>query len=209
MSTVSKIRAVAIELDALSPNQLAKRQQIVASAQTVLLKVGLGGCTTREVARESGLNKGLIYYYFESIDEIVDAAMMAFAEEAAERLPPPGDERRTDIEALLGSYLSLFSARQGLPLLWLEYWTTMIRAGRSEQLVRLANDAVDLLAEAFDYTDADDARVRARIVFSYIVGVVTRGLAQPEVFEELGAEIERVAHAMQPGGRPGSGRQLT
>jgi AcrR family transcriptional regulator len=196
---VSKIRAVAIELDALSPNQLAKRQQIVASAQIVLLRVGLSGCTTREVARESGLNKGLIYYYFESIDEIVDAAMMAFAEDAAERLPPPGDERRTDIEALLGSYLSLFSARQGLPLLWLEYWTTMIRAGRSEQLVRLANDAVDLLAEAFDHTDVDGARVRARIVFSYIVGVVTRGLAQPEVFEELGSEIERVAHAMQPG----------
>jgi len=196
---VSKIRAVAIELDALSPNQLARRQQIVASAQIVLLRVGLSGCTTREVARESGLNKGLIYYYFESIDEIVDAAMMAFAEEAAERLPPPGDERRTDIEALLGSYLSLFSARQGLPLLWLEYWTTMIRAGRSEQLVRLANDAVALLAEAFDHTDVDDARVRARIVFSYIVGVVTRGLAQPEVFEELGSEIERVAHAMQPG----------
>lgn len=196
---MSKIRAVAIELEALSPNQLAKRQQIVASAQIVLLRGGLSGCTTREVARESGLNKGLIYYYFESIDEIVDAAMMAFAEDAAERLPPPGDERRMDIEALLGSYLSLFSARQGLPLLWLEYWTTMIRAGRSEQLVRLANDAVDLLAEAFDHTDVDDGRVRARIVFSYIVGVVTRGLAQPEVFEELGSEIERVAHAMQPG----------
>ncbi|MHB8671618.1 MAG: TetR/AcrR family transcriptional regulator, partial [Acidimicrobiales bacterium] len=60
----------------LSPNQLAKRDEIVSAAVEVLLRDGVHGCTVRSIAASAGVSKGSVHYYFGDVDEIVDLAMV-------------------------------------------------------------------------------------------------------------------------------------
>src|SRR5882757_5968523 len=62
---------------ALSPNQLEKRERIVEAAKTVLVENGLAGCTARAVAAAGPLTKSAIHYYFHDMDELIDQAMAA------------------------------------------------------------------------------------------------------------------------------------
>lgn len=51
------------------------RSRIVAAAVETLRSEGFAGTTARAIARTGGFNQGLIYYYFEDLDDLLLAAL--------------------------------------------------------------------------------------------------------------------------------------
>jgi AcrR family transcriptional regulator len=197
---------VASDSDTFSPRRFARRELIVAAAQQIILRDGPAACTTREIARESGLNKGLIYYYFESHEEIIDAAMRAFTAELTTAIVRARAEHADPAErfwALVEDYLAVFDARPGLALAFYEYWMRCTREGRMDNITRVQREIIGRFAELLADGGADDAPLRARVVVSYIVGVLVRTLAAPQSFDELRPEIMILAGLAIP---RGSGR---
>jgi AcrR family transcriptional regulator len=186
---------VASETGVLSPNQLARRQQIITAAQQVILRGGPAQCTTREVARESGLNQGLIYYYFDSIEAIVDEAMQAFADELATAITKTNEAHHSPdgYHALVQNYLQLFKDRPGLHMAWFEYYLISTRAGRADKLLAIHDNVVALLTDALEAIGIDDAGVQARVAVSYILGVLVRSWAIPQILDNLDPEIATLA----------------
>lgn len=53
------------------------KARLVDAAARVLIRDGLGGLTTRRLAREAGVNHGLVHYHFGSLDAVLGAVMDA------------------------------------------------------------------------------------------------------------------------------------
>jgi len=196
--------------ETLSPKQLAKRGEIIAAAQRILVRDGPGQCTTRAVARESGLNHGLIYYYFESMEDIVEAAMGAFADELVAAIDGAHDVDADVADrywALFEAYFGIFADQPGLATAWFEYWIVSTRSGRTDALARVQDTVVAHLERALADTGVDDAEVRARLAMSYILGVLIRSWARPNDLSGVRAEIERLAYAVLGGPAPVSKRR--
>jgi AcrR family transcriptional regulator len=193
----------------LSPKQLAKRTEIVAAAQRILLRDGPAACTTRAVARESELNQGLIYYYFGSMEEIVEVAMGAFADDLVAAIDTAGPVRGTAKDrywALFEAYFGIFAEQPGLATAWFEYWIVSTRTGRTDALAHVQDTVVKHLERVLAETGVDDVEVRARLAMSYILGVLIRSWARPNDLAGVRAEIERLSYAVldtpTPDGKP-------
>jgi AcrR family transcriptional regulator len=90
----------------MTPDEKDTRGRIVAAAVETLRTDGYAGTTARSIAKTGGFNQGLIYYYFDDLDELLLAAL---DQASAERMD-------TYIDALpeIGSLSDL--ARVGLEL---------------------------------------------------------------------------------------------
>jgi AcrR family transcriptional regulator len=188
--------------ETLSPKQLAKRGEIIAAAQRILVRDGPAQCTTRAVARESGLNQGLIYYYFGSLEDIVDAAMGAFADDLVAAIDGARDVDAGVTErywALFEAYFGVFAEQPGLATAWFEYWIIATRSGRTDALAKVQDTIVEHLEQVLAETGVDNAAVRARLAMSYILGVLIRSWARPNDLAGVRAEIERLAYAVLGG----------
>ncbi len=121
------------------------------AAERLLVEVGHGGITTRRLAREAGLNQGLVHYYFGSLDEVLLQALERFTERLIERQRalyeaelPFIEKWRTAME-YLESDLSA-----GYPKIWLELqalgWN---RPDVRERVARVNAEWREVLTEAF------------------------------------------------------------
>lgn len=63
----------------------AARARIVAAALQTLERSGYAGATARAIAATGGFNQALIYYHFESIEELLLAALQDFSERRLKR----------------------------------------------------------------------------------------------------------------------------
>jgi AcrR family transcriptional regulator len=63
----------------------AARERIVAAALATLERAGFAGTTARAIAATGGFNQALIYYHFESLDDLFAAALQRFSERRLER----------------------------------------------------------------------------------------------------------------------------
>lgn len=177
-----------------TPNHRDKREQIISAAKVVLLRDGPAACTSRAVAQETGLNKGLIHYYFATMEEIVDTAMASLLGHIVERLRGtaetfaelPPDQR---FAAMVEEYLSVFSETEGLSLLWFDYWIQMTRAGRRASVEHIQDDLIALLEQLLVEAGLPDPPARARVLFSYVVGTLVRAEVHEGTFDELRPEI--------------------
>jgi len=60
------------------------KQVILDAAAQVFAEKGFDGSRVDEIARRAGVNKALLYYYFESKDKILEELMMGLVEEMVE-----------------------------------------------------------------------------------------------------------------------------
>lgn len=176
----------------LTPNQLAKRQQLLTAAQTVLRRDGIKGCTSRAIARESGVNNGLVHYYFETVDAIVDAVMWQMVDEivgriraAAERCDDPAERFWSIVEA----HLNAFESPDEQTVLWMDYWVDAVRAGRTEIIGRIDDTVIKALANALKAADAPEPRTRARAICAYVTGAAIRRRIRRQSRADLRSEI--------------------
>jgi AcrR family transcriptional regulator len=180
----------------LSPNHLDKRRQIVDAAKAVMLRSGVDACSSREVARETGLTPGLIHYYFASFEEITAAAMSDLLEQIMSRLRAAGERRDDPTErfwAVVEEYVAIFAEQPGLTLLWFEWWVREARGGHISEVKRVQDGLIDLLSELLAEVGVPDAQTRARALLSYVIGVLVRHEGHPQTFEELRPEVARLS----------------
>ncbi|HMG27021.1 MAG TPA: TetR family transcriptional regulator [Acidimicrobiia bacterium] len=86
--------AVELDVDALTPNQAARRQRVIDAAMKLAADGGYDAVQMRDVAREGGVALGTIYRYFASKDHLLAACQVEFAraeQHKLERQPPRGD----------------------------------------------------------------------------------------------------------------------
>lgn len=112
-SGIGQRRASAFDED--QPAYRERRQHIVSTAMAVFKQKGYQATTLSDIAREAGLNRATLYYYFsgkaEIFDEIVSGAVEANALRAEEiwssDLPAPQKLQHL-IESLMASYAENF-----------------------------------------------------------------------------------------------------
>ena len=164
---------------ALSPNQVAKREALIKAAIEVLRTRGLAGCTSRAIAAASPLAKSALHYYFKDTEEIVDIAferlMLQFIEriEAAARAAP---DPQAALIAATSTYLHLGSTQHAtqLPMLWFEVQLAASRCGDTAALQRLTERFLAFLTDRIAATGREDARPLARVLLSSLIGILIR-----------------------------------
>jgi AcrR family transcriptional regulator len=77
------------------------RQALLRAAVTVFAETGTRGATTRRIAREAGVNEVTLFRHFKSKDDLLAAALEAFARQAVRRALP---DRPVDPERELGDW---------------------------------------------------------------------------------------------------------
>jgi AcrR family transcriptional regulator len=68
-----------------APQRRDSREALLDAAERLLVDVGYAGITTRVLAREAGVNPGLVHYYFGSIDEVLLQVLERFTGQLIER----------------------------------------------------------------------------------------------------------------------------
>ncbi|GAA3828238.1 MULTISPECIES: TetR/AcrR family transcriptional regulator [Amycolatopsis] len=177
----------------LSPNQLAKQEQIVEAARQVLARDGLAGCTARAIADASPLTKSAIHYYFSDTDVLVDRAMAAHVTTFLDDLRAVAarhDDPRDKLWAVLEAYLDAFTERPNSAFLWFEYWIAVSRADHPEAIEAMLRSVTELLTELLADVGVIDPRARARALMSYLLGAVVQQRVRRRPFATLREEIE-------------------
>ncbi|GAB3581800.1 TetR family transcriptional regulator [Amycolatopsis endophytica] len=177
----------------LSPNQLAKQEQIVEAARRVLARDGLAGCTARAIADASPLTKSAIHYYFSDTDVLVDRAMAAHVTaflDGLRRVAARHDDPRERLWAVLEDCLATFTAEPNSAFLWFEYWIAVVRADHPEAIEAMLRSVTELFTELLADIGVDDPRARARALTSYLLGAVVQQRVRRRPFATLREEIE-------------------
>jgi AcrR family transcriptional regulator len=69
-----------VDNDEAATPRAAARARVIAAALETLERAGFAGATARAIAATGGFNQALIYYHFESLEELFAAALQAFSE---------------------------------------------------------------------------------------------------------------------------------
>src|SRR5438034_8203480 len=86
--------AVELDVEALTPNQAARRQRVIDAAMKLAADGGYDAVQMREVATEAGVALGTIYRYFSSKDHLLAEALVEWAADLGRKVsrkPPKGD----------------------------------------------------------------------------------------------------------------------
>jgi AcrR family transcriptional regulator len=124
-----------------------RRRQILEAALTVFSQKGFSAANVSDVAARAGVSQGTIYWYFDSKEELLTAALLSFFEDfgqetyaALEGCTTTADMMR----ALARSMAGFGEAAGSLFMLFLEFWAS---SGRREESAKLW---IDLLVEYKD-----------------------------------------------------------
>ncbi|MTD57892.1 TetR/AcrR family transcriptional regulator [Amycolatopsis pithecellobii] len=177
----------------LSPNQLAKQEQIVDAARRVLVRDGLAGCTVRAVADASPLTKSAVHYYFSDIDLLIDRAMAALVTDFLAELRTVAtkhDDPQERLWAVLEAYLETFGNNPNAAFAWFEYWVAVGRAEHAPAAEVMLRSSIELLTDLLSDLNIDDPRARARALQSYLLGAIVQQSVRRRPFATLREEIE-------------------
>jgi len=121
----------------------AKREKIVKAAGSVLKQYGLGGTTVEAIAKEAGLGRATIYYYFADKGAIFGEAihggladMVAALEEVAASGDSPEVRLRSSMRVVMQAFeqhypqLHIFFTEDSASVIDSELHTEIIAAGR-------------------------------------------------------------------------------
>lgn len=81
--------------DSVTSERPGKRDRLIAGARETIHRQGVEATTIAEIAEASDVPAGNVYYYFKSKDELVAAAIDAYAREIRERLSWIEERHRT------------------------------------------------------------------------------------------------------------------
>jgi DNA-binding transcriptional regulator YbjK len=141
------------------PRGERRRQEILDAALRLIATRGLSAVTHRAVADEAGVPASSTTYYFESLDDLLDAALLSFVRTEAERLKAVTArlEGASVTPAELGGLLmaELRAGKEGDTQLEVAQFELYIEASRRPSLREAARECLDL------YEEAAEAALRA------------------------------------------------
>lgn len=144
----------------------------------MLLDKGVHGCTVRAIATRAGVSKGVLHYYFDDVDEVLDQAMLRairawiahVAGQAEKEHATPAESFWTAVLASLDPFAH--GDRTLMPL-WLEYWAACSRSRRTAPLIEaqaILTSYVEGLLAACGVAGAGDTAVA---VTAYLLGTAS------------------------------------
>ena len=102
-----------------SPSATRTRQRMLEAAARVFARDGIAGSTTREIAREAGVNEVTLFRHFQSKDRLISAVVGenfgTQAVRAQQRVPVSNTDLRADLAGHAKHYDQLL--RDNLPLI--------------------------------------------------------------------------------------------
>jgi AcrR family transcriptional regulator len=104
-----------------------RRRQILEAAMNVFSKKGFHAANVSDVAAEAGVSQGTIYWYFDSKDELLKAALLHFFLDFGQLTLDALDHCQNAAEKLqaLGQSMELFAKdAEGFFTLFLSYWSS-------------------------------------------------------------------------------------
>lgn len=114
-----------------------RRQQILDAALEVFSRTGYHVTNVSDVAAQAGVSQGTIYWYFDSKDELFQAALLSAFGDIGEDAIGALSECETATEKLLmlaDSMVGLADVAEGLFMLFLGYWASSDRQEASAQI---------------------------------------------------------------------------
>lgn len=104
-----------------------RRQALVAAAEAVLAREGVGGTSVRTICAEAGVSPGLLRHYFEGVDDLIAAAYEAVSQriDAAldAALEGAGEDPRARLLAYLGASFAAPVLDERLLAAWVGFWS--------------------------------------------------------------------------------------
>ena len=96
------------EIAASRSNGYDRRHQIVEVARSLFEERGLAHTTVKDIARESGVARGLFYYYFADKDAVIEAVLDAYVDDFIELVEHWNESRtRYDVQSALHDCITL------------------------------------------------------------------------------------------------------
>lgn len=132
-----------------------RRQQILDAALAVFTQKGFHAANVSDVAAEAGVSQGTIYWYFESKDELLMAALLSFVDQFGDAAQAALQECCTAADKLraLAAQMEEFPAEAAVLFpLFLSYWTSSSKREEAAQfwiseLVRYKDLFVEVVEE--------------------------------------------------------------
>ena len=175
-----------------------RRQALVAAAEAVLAREGVGGASVRTICAEAGVSPGLLRHYFEGVDDLIAAAYEAVGQRIDVALDAALEAAAPTPRARLLAYLAASFAPPVLdPQLlaaWIGFWSLVKTKPRMAEIHAASYAAFRarlevLLAEA----GARDTRLAAIALTATVDGLWLELCLDPSTFgpDEATAIVER------------------
>jgi AcrR family transcriptional regulator len=171
-----------VDVAELSPNRRAKRREIVEVAKSVLLAHGLDRFTARALTESGSFSRSAIHYYFDSVDEIIDAAMASDLEDFIAILQVEANEHAAPIDrfwAVTERYLTYFTDQPELTLLWFDYAIARVQAGVPDPAIAIETRIRELLVRLLKDCEVADWQSRSEALVAFMLGTTLRGVLHP------------------------------
>jgi len=164
----------------------ANVEAFLDAAERLLIKEGATGISTRQLARESGQNHGLVHYYFGSVDELLLQTLERFTARILERQRAMYETERPFIEKWRAAMAFIDEdLASGYPKIWAELQALAWNKPALRERLQGVNERwrsvlCDALGEAIEEYDLQDSPFSAES-WAALVGQFNQGL----LFERL------------------------
>jgi AcrR family transcriptional regulator len=177
----------------LTPNHLARREELIRAAMQVLRTGGMAACTARAIADASPLTKSALHYYFADTSEIIDVAFRRLMEQFLERVQDAAAVAPDPLSALWAAtetYLRLGADRPDrVPMFWFEMQTVAVREHRAETVTELSLRAERFFTNLVAATGMPNAEALGSAWLSALVGAIVRLAMLPRPVDRLLEEL--------------------
>jgi AcrR family transcriptional regulator len=187
---------------AAQPRELSgdKAARIVEAMRASVAARGIAGSTFDHVAREAGVSRGLLHYYFGTKERLLVEVVRRESQVRLERIEE-AIEASTDAEDVLGALVRGFEDFLGEgPTAQVMLYEMLTLAQRNEEIAaELANlgratrshlsDALERKRESGVLALRVDPELAATFMFALADGIMVRRLSEPEL--DIGPVIEQ------------------
>lgn len=189
-----------------SPNQLAKRAQIVEGTRALMVASGVSACTARAISDAGAVSSSALHYYFSDMNEVIELAFrdlmtqfFAGVQAAAQREQQPIDALWAAASAYLTGASDWGHAGESRPLhrpatLWFEYQSARALDGDVDLLRELSERGADYFKGLLDAAGVPGSGYKSEVFYSALLGAAVRDALHHRPPQDTLGEI---AHAMQ------------
>ena len=149
----------------MGPENAATRSNLMDAAEAVMREEGYAAVTSRRVAERAGLNQQTVYYYFQTMDDLLLAAYRRRTQRVQEMIEQAMASERP-LHALWRTFSDPFDAALSMEYLALSNHNELIRRETIEFGERSRRIGLDKVAERLEQTTPDEDSVAP-------IGVVT------------------------------------
>jgi TetR/AcrR family transcriptional repressor of nem operon len=185
-------------VDARKLRGAEKRERLVHGARQVIYHQGVERTSLLDVAQETGVPVGNIYYYFKTKDELVDAAVKSYSADRAELLAQL-DRKRTPRARLKGLIETLDATRTAVSNYGCPIGTLATELDKqcgtnaSSNSQEMLGPMVDWVEQQFREMGRRDARDLAVSLIATYEGttILTHSLRDPELMHRQSRRLMR------------------